>query len=139
MDPNPKFYYLSGDSAKKWTLIIDSVQFFDFYSSMVIFSHFGPLGGLWGGRLSLGAPQGPYEKLNLLSYPQPVSGVIASSLGQTRGFLGCANLVYFNSKVATTTTTTTDGEGGGGGSAICFQQPQIFSTSSLKVNFTYPQ
>ena len=57
MDPNPEFYYLSEESAKKWTLIIDSVQFFDFYSSMVIFSHFGPLGGpLEGPALSWGPP-----------------------------------------------------------------------------------
>ena len=30
MDLNPEFYYLSIESAKKWTLFIDSVPFFQF-------------------------------------------------------------------------------------------------------------
>ena len=42
-DPNPKFYHLSVSQPKNWTLIIDSVYFYDFYSYMAIFSHFGPL------------------------------------------------------------------------------------------------
>ena len=87
---------------------------------MVIFSHFGPLEAFWGAGSLLGTPQGPYEMLNLLSYPQPVSGATASSLGQIRGLLGFTKLVYFNSKIAPSTATTNDGEGGGGLSAICF-------------------
>ena len=45
MDLNPEFYHLSGGSAKKWTLIIDFVQIFRFFLVLVIFGHFGPLGG----------------------------------------------------------------------------------------------
>ena len=45
LDHHLEVYYLSVESPKKWTLIIDSVQFFDVFSFMVIFSHFGSLGG----------------------------------------------------------------------------------------------
>ena len=40
MDHNPEVNYLSVESAKKSTLIIDSVQLFDFFSFMVIFNSF---------------------------------------------------------------------------------------------------
>ena len=40
MDLNLEVYYLSVESAKKRTLIIDAVYCFDFLSFMVIFSHF---------------------------------------------------------------------------------------------------
>jgi len=54
MDHNPEVYYVSAESAKKWTLIIVSVQFFDFFFFKVIFRHFRPFGG------SLGAPWYPW-------------------------------------------------------------------------------
>ena len=47
MDLNPEVYYLSVESVKKWTLIIDSGHFFDFFYFMVIFSHFGLWGAFW--------------------------------------------------------------------------------------------
>ena len=40
---------LNVESAKKRTLIIDSVHFFDLFSFMVISGHFGPLGRPFGG------------------------------------------------------------------------------------------
>ena len=64
---NPEVYYLSVESAKKWTLIIDSVQYFDFSSFAVIFSHFQPLGGLleafMGPCYGLLSPTGPHMEL----------------------------------------------------------------------------
>ena len=44
MDHNPKFKYLSGGSAKKWTQIIDFVQIFLFS----LFEYLGPLGAFSG-------------------------------------------------------------------------------------------
>ena len=67
MDHNPEVYYLSVESAKKWTLIIDSVQFFNLFSFTVVFSHFYPLGGLLealkGPCYGLLCPYGPYMAL----------------------------------------------------------------------------
>ena len=68
MDLNNEVYYLSVESAKKWTLIIDSVQFFDFFSFMVIFSRFQPLRGLleavMGPCYGLLCPTGPHTELD---------------------------------------------------------------------------
>ena len=95
LDHHLEVYYLSVESAKKWTLIIDSVQFFDFFSFKLIFCRFRTLGGSLGApKYSWGAPQGPYEKLNLNSNPHPVSGATASSIGQICGFLGSAPLTF---------------------------------------------
>ena len=67
MDHNNEVYYLSVESAKKWTLIIDSVQFFDFFSFTVIFIHFQPLRGLLEAFkvpcYSLLCPNGPHMAL----------------------------------------------------------------------------
>ena len=46
IDHNLKVYYLSVESAKKWTMILDSFHFFNFFSDRVIFRHFRPLGGV---------------------------------------------------------------------------------------------
>ena len=63
MDPNPEVYYMTVESAKKRNLIIDSVMFFlFFYFFFVIFSHFGPQGGLWGRRVTRGAPKAPVNE-----------------------------------------------------------------------------
>ena len=40
MDLNLEVYYLSVESARKRTFIIDAVYFLDILSFMVIFSHF---------------------------------------------------------------------------------------------------
>ena len=85
MFPNAKVYYLSMDSAKKWSLIIDSVQVFNCFH----YGHFLPFwasGGALGG--AVGSPQGPYETLNLHTYPHPVSSTTASSLGKFMDFGG---------------------------------------------------
>ena len=95
MDHNPEIYYLSVESPKKWTLIFDSLQCFDFFFFMVIFCNFGPLEGALGApRYSWGPPQGPFEKLDLDSNPHLVSGATASSIGQIHRFLGSAIVTY---------------------------------------------
>ena len=68
MNLNPEVVYLSVESAKKWTLIIDSVQFIDFFFFMVTFSLFKPLGGLlkafMGPCCGLLCPTGPHMELS---------------------------------------------------------------------------
>ena len=72
MDHNPEVYYLSVESAKKWTLIIDSVQFFDFFSFKVIFCHFRPLGGSLGApRYPWGPPRAPIRSLTSIATLTP--------------------------------------------------------------------
>ena len=67
MDLNLEVYYLSVESAKKRTLIIDAVYlFFIFYLSwsfLAIFSLWGPFGGLLGPCYGLLCPTGLHMKL----------------------------------------------------------------------------
>ena len=85
MFPNAKVYHFSMDSAKKWSLVLILFRF-SIVFIMVIFYHFGLLGGALGG--TVGSPQGPYEMLNLHTYPHPVSSTTASSLGKFMDFGG---------------------------------------------------
>ena len=45
-DPNPEFYHLSVESARKRTLFIDSLMFFSFFPYVGILSENAPLQGL---------------------------------------------------------------------------------------------
>ena len=87
MDHNPEVYYISIESAKKWTLIIDCVHFFLFHI-MVIFSHTVPLGGSLGGPRYAWGPKVPISCLTSVAILYP--GAIASSIGQIFGFFGNA-------------------------------------------------
>ena len=64
IDHNPKVYDLSVESAKKWTLIIDSVQFFDIFSFIAIFSFQGGLSeAFMGPCYGLLCPTSPHMDL----------------------------------------------------------------------------
>ena len=71
-----------------------------FVTSIIIFSDFGPLGGLlrayWrplGALALLWGPLRPHEWLKLHSYPHPGSGATASSIGQIRWFEEAAKTI----------------------------------------------
>ena len=93
MDLNPEVYYLSVESAKQWTLIIDSVQFFDFFSFKVIFSHFGPLGGSLGPpTYSWGPPRAPMRCLTSIATLTPGLEPPPVQLGKLVDFWGLPTL-----------------------------------------------
>ena len=86
MNHNPKIYYFEcGISQKKWAMIIDSVQFFHFFSFLVIFSRFGLLEGSFAVPRYTWGPQGPYE-LQILRALKPEQLVCSSSI--------CLDFVY---------------------------------------------
>ena len=60
MDLKPEVYYLTVESAKKQTLVIDSVHFF-IPLFIVIFSRLGLLGAFGGIGSFMRAPQGPIK------------------------------------------------------------------------------
>ena len=89
MDHNPEVYYVSAESAKKWTLIIVSVQFFDFFSFKVIFRHFRPLGGSLGARwYPWGPPRAPMRSLTSIATLTPCLVLPPVQLGKFADFWG---------------------------------------------------
>ena len=89
MDHNPEVYYLTVESAKNWTLIIDSVQFFYFVSFMIIFSHFGSLGRSFGApSYSWGPPRDPMRCLTSTATLTPCLVPPPVQLGKFADFWG---------------------------------------------------
>ena len=89
MDLNLEVYHLTVGSSKKRTLMIDSVHFFLFFTFMVIFSHFGPLGGPLGAlAFSRGPPKAPISSLTSIATLTPGLMQPPVQLGQFTDFWG---------------------------------------------------